>query len=1073
MSADLKVHEKAEEDTPLPDAEARAIAVDPERSVVVQAPAGAGKTTLLVERFLRLLARVERPEEILAITFTTKAATEMRERVIKRLAKSDDELGAAIRTRSEQLGWGLLENPSRLHIQTIDSFARTLTTHLPLATESTATAGIAENPAQLHRRAAERALHRIHQNDNQSALLLRFIGLYDNQVNTATEALAAMLGKREQWAESLAQVIGSGSVDVEELQGALQSTIDELTDQAVANLRQWIGSGAMDDLAAVADRLSSDPAPGSEPEPVHAGLIRSARLFLTQKGTLRKQFGKEIKHLPEPVQAQLKALAKELQAYDAEPPMQALAALPDAALGIDEARNLLDVCIAIWASLEDLASEQALSRTVDFTEIMLRAKAALATPDGPTDLALALDYRLKHILVDEFQDTSTAQFDLFRQLVTGFTPGDGRTFFAVGDPMQSIYGFRDADVARFHELQHMGLADVQPEPVTLAVNFRSDGSIIDWVNTTFAGILGNVDVPEIGRVAFAPAEARKSYPEAAVKAMQFVDADDEIEAVIQRIASLLNQDTTSRIAVLVQKRPQLPPLLTALNKAGIAYTGVDIEPLGSVPIVRDIMSVISVLADPSDRISWFALLRAPFTGLALIELEQGALTNDFAGWIESRASTSPAISRLYDTYAFTRKHLHEVSPRESVEGFLLRCGAFATCDDRAAASALRCLDRIEALGNRGLDVAEVTLAIDGLFADAGPPSRVEVLTAHKAKGLEWDHVLLPFLNARGAGDRSPPLRWQSINHAGLVLSLRKGHTEDWIKKREKEKRRNELGRVLYVACTRPRRSLWLSWSTTKEKPTGGTPAALIAANAAFETVLSAQHEPAGISAGAAGTDKSANGPPLRKLPEHWRLLISNARQARLERVEVPISEALEQPAGDANDPVAAAVGDCVHMALARLADQPLPQHAERISRLLEPLWRAQCARQGVYVADTERCLRLVRRILDRTLADPDGRHLLGLHPEADVESEHSLVLQGDLITVRFDRMFVDSRGVRWIVDWKTGEFSGEDVESRLAAETVRYRPQLLRYRRIAEALWPQPVRTALYFTALPRLVIVD
>ena len=86
---------------------------------------------------------------------------------------------------------------------------------------------------------------------------------------------------------------------------------------------------------------------------------------------------------------------------------------------------------------------------VDFTEVAQARAARAGEDDAPTDLALALDYRIRHLLVDEFQDTSISQYELLARLTAGWQPGDGRTLFAVGDPMQSIYRFREAEVGVF------------------------------------------------------------------------------------------------------------------------------------------------------------------------------------------------------------------------------------------------------------------------------------------------------------------------------------------------------------------------------------------------------------------------------------------------------------------------------------------------------------------------------------------------------------------------------------------------------------------------------------------------
>src|SRR5439155_5619839 len=125
----------------------------------------------------------------------------------------------------------------------------------------------------------------------------------------------------------------------------------------------------------------------------------------------------------------------------------------------------------------------------DFTEFAQGAVRALGTPEAPSDLLLALDYRIRHVLVDEFQDTSISQWELLERLTAGWQQGDGRTLFVVGDPMQSIYRFREAEVglflrARREGLGTAGLPNVALEPLTLETNFRSQAGIVDWVNAS-------------------------------------------------------------------------------------------------------------------------------------------------------------------------------------------------------------------------------------------------------------------------------------------------------------------------------------------------------------------------------------------------------------------------------------------------------------------------------------------------------------------------------------------------------------------------------------------------------------
>ena len=169
---------------------------------------------------------------------------------------------------------------------------------------------------------------------------------------------------------------------------------------------------------------------------------------------------------------------------------------------------LLDV---VPRAVAQLAVAFARGGEVDFSQASLAALDALGTPDAPTDLLQRLDYRLMHLLVDEFQDTSATQLELLRRLTSGWTPGeDDRTLFAVGDPMQSIYRFREAEVRLFVEAQlAAAVAGIPVTCLTLRRNFRSRRAIVEWVNRVFPSVLGEVSDPVRGAVAFAPATAVK------------------------------------------------------------------------------------------------------------------------------------------------------------------------------------------------------------------------------------------------------------------------------------------------------------------------------------------------------------------------------------------------------------------------------------------------------------------------------------------------------------------------------------------------------------------------------------
>ncbi len=195
-----------------PDAQARIAALDPVRSFIVQAPAGSGKTGLLVQRFLRLLSTVEVPEQIVALTFTLKAAAEMRGRVLQALRETDEfaadgnefnrqtlELARHARQRSDALGWNLAFHPSRLRIQTIDAFCHSLAARLPLLARAGAELIVNDEPQPLYASAARRTLALIEEREPIAALLLTLLAHRDNQLLQTEQLLIRMLERREQW----------------------------------------------------------------------------------------------------------------------------------------------------------------------------------------------------------------------------------------------------------------------------------------------------------------------------------------------------------------------------------------------------------------------------------------------------------------------------------------------------------------------------------------------------------------------------------------------------------------------------------------------------------------------------------------------------------------------------------------------------------------------------------------------------------------------------------------------------------------------------------------------------------
>ena len=582
-----------------PDWEQREHSLDADRSFIVQAPAGSGKTELLIQRFLALLARVERPEEIAAITFTIKAAAEMRKRVFDALraarhsprpdaphmARTWDLARAAIE-RNDALGWKLDESADRLRVQTIDALCASLTRQMPVLSRFGAQPEPLEDASHLYVQAARNLLASLEiGGDERGPLVARLLTHIDNNVAVVQKLLATMLAQRDHWIRTIGE-----APDRRHLERALT----EVRDAAIARVNElWPRE---------LDLMRPD---GPE------GWKALAAGQLTKEGAWR------VKGVS-PVLVPMEELREQLHA---------IRSLPEPTY-TDEQWDALDAIVKLAPqAVAELQIVFAAHGQADFIEIAQGAVRALGDESDPTDLLLSLDYRIRHILVDEFQDTSHSQYELLVKLTSGWEPGDGRTLFLVGDPMQSIYRFREAEVALFLKAWREGIGSVPLEPLTLSSNFRSQANIVSWVNDTFQAIMPGHDDLHSGAVRYSPSQpVHEGFPES-VTFHTFYGGDargegDRVAAVVQ--AALegrgLDADKPSTVAILVRNRSHLLEVIPRLRDAKIPYRAIEIEELGERPVVQDLLALTRALAHPADRVAWLAVLRAPWCGLSLADL---------------------------------------------------------------------------------------------------------------------------------------------------------------------------------------------------------------------------------------------------------------------------------------------------------------------------------------------------------------------------------------------------------------------------------------------------------------------
>lgn len=1049
------------------DAQARNLALDPATSCIVQAPAGSGKTTLLVSRFIRLLALADYPEQVLAITFTRKAAAEMRLRVTALLADENSSETAKARARDAQRGWHLANNPSRLNIRTIDSFAMSLTRQMPVSSGFDRSARLVENADELYSLAARRLFRRLYSDDPLAEEIGRFIALIDNDAHKARRLLATMLARRDHWLDEVTGIAAAyrndpGSV-LELLNGALQSLVAAVTD----NLEQLLPAATLKELewAVGYARGLARTEPG-------AFWQAAGWLLTTAKGTFRKQLtvndGFAAKFREEKERAL--ELIEALDRLGLQERIVALRLLPSKSLSPEQVDDLVAICISLSLSVIDLSSVMRSQGAADFTELILAARRALRTGDHPTELALAIDNRIRHILVDEFQDTSVVQFQLLELLVQGWSEESGVSLFAVGDPMQSIYRFRDADVGLFYRAERQGLDQIRLNPLRLSTNFRSAPQLVDWFNDIFSGVMGEEIDPLIGRVPYNSCNARADSTGGAIVRV-FQSEEDERLALVERIAGLQDEEPDAAIALLVRSRTHLAGVLQELRRTGIRWQATDIDALADTPAVTDLLSLAAAIASPTDRLAWHSLLRSPWVGLGLKDLEA---VSEMHNWdmaslqrLTERLSPDgkPRLERLISALDAWLPAVHEKPPRTVLESIWIQCGgAAAYGSDAAIDHAERFLELVDELGSEGLDVDRLRLGADNLFAVDSAVANLQILTIHKAKGLEFDHVLLPFLDRQTKPTEAPLLRWRLQNNRLLMAARESGPLYDWLAEEDRQRERHELQRLLYVGCTRARRTLMLTAVKPDEKPARGSLLHLLWPNVAElapETFRRPERQQ---------PQSASGGPMLHRLASdfQWQPPVRRPLNLAHQSIHASRQEVGELVAADRiGSRRQVALGNLVHACLGDLGRAGLPENPGAWIDSQQPLWRARLAGVGLTAENLQYCLEETARQVAGVLADETGRWVLQGGRDGAWEPGVTGLVDGALHSCRFDRAF-EHDGERWVVDFKTGPVGGE--AQSLQELIARHRPQLERYRTLAQALYEQPVRSALYLTALPRFV---
>lgn len=1048
------------------DQKQREQALDTNESFIVQAPAGSGKTYLLTQRYLKLLAeKCSEPETILALTFTKKAANEMRSRILLALKKAKDNsflpnettlagIAQKALARDQALHWDILQNPHRLRIQTLDAFNLYLAQQLPITSRFGTATNITDSSQILYQMAARRLLQSLQNNEATMPALSELILHLDNNYQRLEELLSDMLSHRDQWLPLLVHQKQQQASLSEILNDNLAIVIEQLISEANDAIPNEIKVELLP-LLQFASNQSALP-----PTSIHYLLQwrQIAVFLLTKEGEWRKTVNKnhgfpsasdsknpEEKALFQSMKKRMEELllqCREKNDVKFKNAFTSLLTAPDYPYSEEQ----LNIIAALFTLLPILTAELMLlfkeQQCVDFIEIQQRALLALGEDGDPTDVTLKLDHKIEHILIDEFQDTSISQFQLLQKITQGFVTGDGRTIFLVGDPMQSIYGFRAAEVGIFLQVKYLGIGDIKPTFLQLQTNFRSHRSLVQFYNQTFEPRFPIHDNIHEGAISYAPSEAFEndhqalSYP--SINQCDFEHEQAENNFIVEQIKKIQCEHPNDSIVILVQKRFHLQLLLPLLQQQKLAYQAIDIENLAGKSIISDLYALTRALLFLHDRISWLSILRAPWCGLTLIDLHGIANTDEKALILEQIKHfqllniSDDAKKRLAFIVPILLQALQQkqrYNLRRFIENTWILLGGrhclTHSQDLEYAEQFFLLLERHEHFGDL-LDLTAFEKNLEQLYARSNATNNpVQIMTIHKSKGLEFDHVFLPFLNRKRNSSDKKLLMWLEKFHPEhqrryLVLAPffsknadENPRLQNFVKSHRDQKTEYEKNRLMYVAYTRAKKSLYLSQTTT-EKPDANI-----------------EKEPITIA-------MNAKRQVLEKLPAHHFKEYQKPSYYKLE-----IKDSNKQTFGTMIHQLLQYHGEAMlqwNKSEIELVKDKYPVFAEALEKIISNLQNDQYAKWIFNDA----------------------------HRFIQKEFSITTMIDNQIKTFILDRTFVDAENNRWIIDFKTTSIDEpQDLNEFLKQQKYLYQSQLERYAQLFQKLDHRVIYLGLYFPLIP------
>ena len=1041
-------------------------------SFIVQAPAGSGKTSLLVKRFLNRLLEVKSPKEVLALTFTNKAAAEMAQRLKEALeGKSKDN---EIKKIVEKISKHALKNKwdegyiDTLMVMTIDKLALRLIKQTPILSSSGVNFLTDEDPDDLYRETIRETIT----SNAENHLLFKY---FDYDYHKLTEQLLALISKRDQWLPIVSGLLRSNDKNIEEIYGTYYT--NELNIWVEEKIKPNFTNEDLKELEIIVN-YSADNKNIDRKDKLRSSInyefwfyIRD--LILTKSGKqIRKKIdtssgfpatnvGKEIK------ERLLKLIELKINKFNI---------LIDF-FNVTHHKNIVDIyplitpfCLLLIDMVTRLNEKFKERRIIDFTQVMGNAVEALRD----THLPLILDQNISHILVDEFQDTNESQLIFIELLTQNFAGNPDKSFFAVGDPMQSIYRFRKAEVEIFSRVQKNGISDLKLTSLFLKVNFRSNKNIIDWLNNSFSKAFPLIDDSDEGSVPYSSCESSNNNLEGGMELIALTcdtkskTAQYEAEAlyVLNLIKDTRKSNPDASIAVLTRSKAHLNELITLINKkdTSIPIDAIEMSKILSNQTFADILCLTKALFDFSDRTNWIAALKSPWCGLSindlvlLFEKDHKSLVWELINNIDNTSRLDKnSARRLRSFVEVIRENIQyrgRISHRYFVEGIWRQLnGEESMVDSNDIQNIDLFLELLEEASEiLSIDFIKLERLIENKFISKTSIQKnsIKFLTIQKSKGLEFDHVIIPNLNKRTRNEESDLVLYDkstlSIKNPGNNKNLHSYHAY-----KERKRLDNEKIRLLYVAMTRAKNKCYLIGTVKKEGdlviPNSGT----------FMNILWPFFSDKFTEIATPEDENSFEKfiPKLRRLNDNF---YSGDKRYKRSIDTEELSFCYPNMSTD----IQRFTGNIVHKYLEIIIKKQLDIDKILCNKLdyTESLYLGKNFKKK----DIKIGLNLVKKSLEMLKKTSDGRWILNRYL-AD-NSEVSYLLESNNTTTQHipDRSFIEN-DIQWIIDYKT-PFS---PIKNLAVEAKKHLPQLRLYETIFKGN-KRVIQKAIYFAPQGKLI---